>query len=51
MRAVTVWTCGTLKKGVKFSNGDPFTSADVKWSFDRVNKIHDPSGIWVASRT
>lgn len=43
--AVTVWTC-TLKKGVKFSNGDPFTSTDVKWSFDRVNKIHDPSGIW-----
>ena len=43
--AVTVWTCA-LKKGVKFSNGDPFTSADVKASFDRVNKIHDPSGIW-----
>ena len=42
---VTVWTCA-LKKGVKFSNGDPFTSTDVKWSFDRVNKIHDPSGIW-----
>lgn len=43
--SVTVWTC-TLRKGVKFSNGDPFTSTDVKWSFDRVNKIHDPSGIW-----
>jgi peptide/nickel transport system substrate-binding protein len=43
--SVTVWTC-LLKKGVKFSNGDPFTSTDVKWSFDRVNKIHDPSGIW-----
>ncbi|HLX18921.1 MAG TPA: ABC transporter substrate-binding protein [Gaiellaceae bacterium] len=42
--ADTVWTC-TLKKGVKFSNGDPFTSADVKWSFDRVIKIKDPSGI------
>jgi peptide/nickel transport system substrate-binding protein len=41
---VTVWTC-TLKKGVKFSNGDPFTSADVKWSFDRVIKIKDASGI------
>jgi len=43
--AQTAWTC-TLKKGVKFSNGDPFTSADVKWSFDRVNKIKDPSGIY-----
>jgi peptide/nickel transport system substrate-binding protein len=43
--AQTDWTC-ELKKGVKFSNGDPFTSEDVKWSFDRVNKIKDPSGIW-----
>ncbi len=43
--AQTAWTC-TLKQGVKFSNGDPFTSADVKWSFDRVNKIKDPSGIY-----
>ncbi len=42
---LTAWTC-TLKQGVKFSNGDPFTSADVKWSFDRVNKIKDPSGIY-----
>jgi peptide/nickel transport system substrate-binding protein len=43
--AQTAWTCA-LRKGVKFSNGDPFTSADVKWSFDRVNKIKDPSGIY-----
>jgi peptide/nickel transport system substrate-binding protein len=43
--AQTDWTC-TLKQGIKFSNGDPFTSADVKWSFDRVNKIKDPSGIY-----
>jgi len=42
---LTTWTC-TLKQGVKFSNGDPFTSADVKWSFDRVNAIKDPSGIY-----
>jgi peptide/nickel transport system substrate-binding protein len=35
----------TLRQGVKFSNGDSFTSADVKWSFDRVVKIKDPSGI------
>ena len=43
--AQTAWKC-TLRQGVKFSNGDPFTSADVKWSFDRVNKIKDPSGIY-----
>ena len=43
--AQTAWTCA-LRKGVKFSNGDPFTSADVKWSFDRVNAIKDPSGIY-----
>jgi len=35
----------TLRHGVKFSNGDPFTSTDVKYSFDRVIKIKDPSGI------
>ncbi|MDX6255843.1 MAG: peptide/nickel transport system substrate-binding protein [Frankiales bacterium] len=38
-----VWTC-KLKPGLKFSNGDPLTSADVKWSFDRVIKIADPNG-------
>jgi peptide/nickel transport system substrate-binding protein len=36
----------TLRKGVKFQNGDPFTSTDVKWSFDRVKRIKDPSGIY-----
>ena len=39
----TIWTC-KLKSGLKFSNGDPLTSADVKFSFDRVIKINDPSG-------
>src|SRR6185369_3998017 len=24
-----------LRQGVKFHNGDPFTSADAKWSFER----------------
>jgi peptide/nickel transport system substrate-binding protein len=42
-KGFTVWTC-TLKPGLKFSNGDPLTSADVKFSFDRVIKINDPSG-------
>lgn len=41
----TEWTC-TLRQGVKFQNGDALTSTDVKFSFDRVVKIHDPSGIW-----
>lgn len=37
------WTC-TLKSGQKFSNGDPVTAQDVKYSFDRIMKIKDPSG-------
>jgi peptide/nickel transport system substrate-binding protein len=39
------WTC-KLRPGVKFSNGDPMTSADVKYSFDRVQKIKGDQGIW-----
>ena len=39
------YTC-TLRRGVKFHNGNTFTSADVKYSFDRVVKIKDPSGIY-----
>ncbi|USI93005.1 ABC transporter substrate-binding protein [Rhodococcus pyridinivorans] len=31
-----------LRQGVKFSNGDPFTSADAAWNFDRV--LSDTSG-------
>ncbi len=42
---VTDWTC-TLRQGVSFQNGDKLTSEDVKFSFERVIKIHDPSGIW-----
>ena len=37
------WTC-KLKANQKFSNGDTLTSEDVKFSFDRVIKIKDPSG-------
>ncbi|MEU8030190.1 ABC transporter substrate-binding protein [Streptomyces sp. NPDC049099] len=33
-----------LKDGLKFSNGDPLTSKDVKFSFDRMLKINDPAG-------
>ena len=41
----TEWTC-TLRQGVMFQNGDKFSSADVKFSFDRLIEIYDPSGIW-----
>src|SRR6188472_4488345 len=33
-----------LKPNLKFSSGDPLTSEDVKFSFDRQLKIADPSG-------
>jgi peptide/nickel transport system substrate-binding protein len=36
----------TLRKGVKFHNGKSFSSADVVWSFDRVVRIKDESGIY-----
>ncbi|MFD7402878.1 ABC transporter substrate-binding protein [Streptomyces sp. NPDC059866] len=38
-----VYKC-TLKDGLKFSNGDPLTSKDVKFSFDRLLKINDEAG-------
>jgi peptide/nickel transport system substrate-binding protein len=34
----------TLKKGLKFANGDELTSSDVKFSFDRMVKINDANG-------
>jgi peptide/nickel transport system substrate-binding protein len=34
----------TLRSGLKFSNGDRLTAADVKFSLDRVVKIADPAG-------
>ena len=39
------WTC-KLRHDVKFSNGDPMTSADVKYSFDRVQAIKGDQGIY-----
>lgn len=36
----------TLKSGLKFANGNELTSSDVKFSFDRVNAIHDDNGPW-----
>jgi len=38
------WRCN-LRRGVKFHNGSALDSGDVKFSFDRVVKINDPSGI------
>src|SRR5690606_30046417 len=34
----------TLKKGLKFANGNDLTSSDVKFTFDRMVKINDPNG-------
>ena len=39
------WTC-QLRHGVKFWDGNPMTSADVKYSFDRVQKIKGDQGIY-----
>jgi peptide/nickel transport system substrate-binding protein len=39
------WFC-SLRRNVKFADGSPMTSADVKWSFDRVQKIKGDQGIY-----
>src|SRR4051812_14564176 len=36
----------TLRPGLRFSNGDRLTAADVKFSLERVRRIADPSGPW-----
>ncbi len=36
----------TLRKGVKFQSGNPLTTADVKWTFDRLLKSPDFKGIF-----
>ncbi|MGW2778043.1 ABC transporter substrate-binding protein [Streptomyces olivaceoviridis] len=38
-----VYRC-VLKDGLVFSNGDPLTAQDVKFSFDRVRRIDDAGG-------
>ena len=48
----TVWTLSpdgkaitfTLRKGVKFHDGKPFTSADVKFTFEEILKKYHPRG-------
>ncbi|MCX4235680.1 MULTISPECIES: ABC transporter substrate-binding protein [Streptomyces] len=40
---VRVYRC-VLKDDLKFSNGDPLTAEDVKFSFDRVRLIDDAAG-------
>ena len=35
----------TLRKDLKFSNGDPVTAADVKFSIDRARAINSASGV------
>jgi peptide/nickel transport system substrate-binding protein len=42
---LATWAC-TLRKGVKVSDGSSLDSADVKWSFDRVIKIHGDQATW-----
>ncbi|MFF8845008.1 ABC transporter substrate-binding protein [Streptomyces sp. NPDC015127] len=39
----TVYRC-TLRDGLTFSNGNPLTSKDVKFSFERVRKIASDAG-------
>jgi peptide/nickel transport system substrate-binding protein len=36
----------TLRKGLKFANGDPITAADVKYSIDRARAIKADSGVF-----
>ncbi len=44
VKSIKTWRCN-LRRGVTFHDGSAFDSADVKWSFDRVVKIADASGI------
>ncbi|OIV38418.1 ABC transporter substrate-binding protein [Mangrovactinospora gilvigrisea] len=42
-KGTTTYTC-TMQSGLKFSNGDPLTAQDVKFSFDRLLGIKSPTG-------
>ncbi|MFI0507743.1 ABC transporter substrate-binding protein [Streptomyces albogriseolus] len=42
-RQARTYRC-TLRDGLKFSNGDPLTAEDVKFTFDRILRIDDPAG-------
>ncbi len=39
----TAFRC-VMRDGLKFSNGDPLTAADVAFSFNRIKKINSPEG-------
>lgn len=41
----------TLRQGLKFSNGDPVTAADVKYSIDRARSIRAASGVFALLST
>ncbi|GAB2453972.1 ABC transporter substrate-binding protein [Streptomyces incanus] len=41
----------TLREGLKFSNGDPITAADVKYSIDRALAIKADSGVFALLST
>ena len=38
----------TLRPNVRFQSGNPLTSADVKWSFDRVNNVKSNPAFFLA---
>lgn len=41
----------TLRKGVKFHSGNPFTAADVAWTMDRLKKSEDFKGLFTSFAT
>ncbi|HLJ61746.1 MAG TPA: ABC transporter substrate-binding protein [bacterium] len=39
----------TLRQGIRFASGNPLTSADVKWSFDRVINLQSNPAFFLAN--